>query len=163
VTNLRLISASIPLTINRKGMPRPISRKWSSLSNSRSRIHLTHSVTQEDPLHPKASDFRFENDADDAGLFIRGQLASYAAAHAGCQFRVHIFCVLVCGVYPRFIRCAIVTRRFNYIKDPHFLANFFWRYDHLDRRRQVTTLPSLPLPPLSAGSYTNGTPRRDLH
>jgi len=93
----------------------------------------------EDPLHPKAGDFRFENDSDDARL-VRGQLASYAAAHAGCQFRVHIFCVLVCGNYARFIRWdrdgAIVTGRFNYIKQPHFLAGFFWRYDHLDRRRR---------------------------
>ncbi|KAF8224713.1 hypothetical protein L208DRAFT_1409789, partial [Tricholoma matsutake] len=48
----------------------------------------------EDPLHPKAGDFRFENDSDDAQL-VRGQLASYAAAHAGCQFRVHIFSVLI--------------------------------------------------------------------
>ena len=31
-----------------------------------------------DPLDPK--DFRFENDSDDARL-VRGQLASYAAAH----------------------------------------------------------------------------------
>ena len=93
----------------------------------------------EDPLHPKAGDFRFENNSDDAQL-VRGQLASYAAAHSGCQFRVHIFCVLVCGNYARFIRWdrdgAIVTRRFDYIKHPHFLAGFFWRYDHLDRRWQ---------------------------
>jgi hypothetical protein len=35
----------------------------------------------EDPLRPKEDDFRFENDSDD-GRLIRGQLASYAAAHA---------------------------------------------------------------------------------
>ncbi|KAF8227716.1 hypothetical protein L208DRAFT_1491744, partial [Tricholoma matsutake] len=93
----------------------------------------------EDPLHPKAGDFRFENDSDDAQL-VRGQLASYAAALAGCQFRIHIFCVLVCRMYARFIcwDCdgAIVTRRFNYFNNPHFLAGFFWRYNHLDRRCQ---------------------------
>jgi hypothetical protein len=93
----------------------------------------------EDPLHPKTDGFRFEDDSDDAQL-VRGQLASYAAAHVGCQFRVHIFCVLVCGRYARFIRWdrdgAVVTRRFNYIKEPHLLAGFFWRYNHLDRRRQ---------------------------
>src|ERR1700733_5618253 len=32
--------------MNRKAMPRQISRKWASLSNSRSPIHLTQSVTQ---------------------------------------------------------------------------------------------------------------------
>ena len=47
----------------------------------------------EDPLKPQEGDFRFENDSDNARL-VRGQLASYAAAHAGCQFCVHIFCVL---------------------------------------------------------------------
>ncbi|KAF8234088.1 hypothetical protein L208DRAFT_1394550, partial [Tricholoma matsutake] len=92
-----------------------------------------------DPLHPEAGDFRFENDSDDAQL-VRGQLASYAAAHGGCQFRVHIFSVLVCGTYARFIRWdrdgATVTRRFNYIENPHFLADFFRRYDHLDRLQQ---------------------------
>ena len=103
-----------------------------------------------DPLTPKAGDFRFENDSDDARL-VRGQLASYAAAHAGCQFRVHIFCVLLCGKYARLIRWdrdgAIVTRRFSYIKEPHFLAGFFWRYDHLDRRRQGYDTSVSPVTP----------------
>ncbi|KIM77575.1 hypothetical protein PILCRDRAFT_618142 [Piloderma croceum F 1598] len=49
-----------------------------------------------DLLQPKACDFRFENDLDEARL-VRGQLASYAAAYLGRQFRVHIFWVLVCG------------------------------------------------------------------
>jgi hypothetical protein len=31
---------------------------------------------------------------------------------------------------------AIVTRRFDYIKDSHTLAAFFWRYAHVDRRLQ---------------------------
>jgi hypothetical protein len=93
----------------------------------------------EDPLHPNPSDFHFEIDSDKA-QFVRGLLASYAAPQAGCQFRVHIFCVLVCGKYARLIRWdrggAVVTRRFDYIKEPQFLAGFFWRYNHLDRRRQ---------------------------
>ena len=81
----------------------------------------------------------FEKVSKDAQL-VRGQLASYAAALAGSRFRVHTFCVLVCGLYARFIRWdrdgATVTRRFNYIDEPHLLAGFFWRYDHLDRRQQ---------------------------
>jgi len=93
----------------------------------------------EDPLEPKEGGFHFENDSEDAWL-VRGQLASYAATHAGCQFRVHIFCVLVCGQYARFIRWdhdgATVTRRFDYMKEPHLLADFFWRYAHLDRSQQ---------------------------
>jgi hypothetical protein len=93
----------------------------------------------EDPLHPIAGDFHFENDSDDAQL-VCGQLASYAAALMGCQFCIHIFCVLVCGMYARFI-CwdrdgAIVTWCFNYFNYPHFLAGFFWHYNHLDRHCQ---------------------------
>jgi hypothetical protein len=92
----------------------------------------------EDPLQ-KAGDFRFESDSEHARL-VRGQLASYAAAHAGCQFRVHIFCVLICGKYARFIRWdrdgATVTRHFDYIKKPRFLSGFFWWYKCLNRLQQ---------------------------
>ena len=83
--------------------------------------------------------FCFEKDSDGARL-VRGQLSSYAAALAGSQFRVHTFCVLVCGKYARFIRWdrdgAIVTERFNYMQQPRFLARFFWQYNHLDPRRR---------------------------
>jgi hypothetical protein len=93
----------------------------------------------EDPLKPQEGDFHFEKDSDNARL-VRGQLASYAAAHEGCQFRVHTFCVLACGKYARFIRWdrdgATVTRRFDYIKEPQLLAGFFWRYAHLDHSQQ---------------------------
>jgi hypothetical protein len=93
----------------------------------------------EDPLQAKAGDFCFESDLDHARL-VRGQLASYTAAHAGCQFRVHIFCVFVCGKYARFIRWdrdgAIVTRRLDYIKEPRFLSGFLWHYESLNRLQQ---------------------------
>ena len=89
----------------------------------------------EDPQQSKSDDFRFENDSEDATL-ARGKLASYAAAHAESQYRIHTFCVLVCGEYARLIRWdpdgAIVTRRFDYIQQPHILAGFFWRYNHDD-------------------------------
>ena len=92
----------------------------------------------EDPLHLQANDFRFENDSDDARL-VRGQLASYAAAHMGCQFRVHAFTVLICGKFARLIRWdrdgATVTRPFDY-NQLQTLADFFWRYTHLDRRQR---------------------------
>jgi Fungal protein kinase len=93
----------------------------------------------EDPLHPQANNFRFEKDSDDARL-VRGQLASYAAAHMGSQFRVHAFSVLMCGTFARLIRWdrdgATVTRRFNYDSQPQILTDFFWRYTHLDRRQR---------------------------
>jgi hypothetical protein len=77
---------------------------------------------------------KFGRDSKEAKL-VRGQLASYAATQAGRQFRVHIFSVLVCGIYARLFRWdragAIVTQRFNYTTQPHFLAGFFWRYHRL--------------------------------
>ena len=69
-----------------------------------------------DPLQPQAENFRFEN-VSDVSRSNRGQLCSYAAAHAGSQFRVHIFTISICGQSARFIRWdlagAIVTRSFD--------------------------------------------------
>ena len=88
-----------------------------------------------DPLQPRAENFRFENDSDVSQL-NRGQLCSYAAAHTGSQFRIHTFTLSICGRSARFIRWdrggATVTRSFDYIKQPHILADFFWRYAHLN-------------------------------
>jgi len=88
-----------------------------------------------DPLQPQAKNFRFEDDSD-VSRFNCGQLCSYAAAHAGSQFRVHTFTLSICGRSARFIRWdragATVTRSFDYVKEPHILANFFWRYAHLN-------------------------------
>ena len=120
-TNLRLMSASIPSMINHKEIRRLISQKMDLFIEFKIADTSDPFSDPEDPLKPKEGDFCFENDLDNARL-VRGQLASYAAAHAGCQFRVHIFCVLVCGKYARFIRwdCdgATVTQRFDYIKEP---------------------------------------------
>jgi hypothetical protein len=92
-----------------------------------------------DPLRPQAENFRFENDSDVSRL-NRGQLCSYAAAHVGSQFRVHTFTLSICGKSARFIRWdrggATVTRSFDYIKEPHILAHFFWRYAHLNHSQR---------------------------
>jgi hypothetical protein len=103
-----------------------------------------------DPRQPQADNFRFEN-ASDVSRFNRGQLCSYAAAHVGSQFHVHTFTLSICGSSARFIRWdrsgAIVTRSFEYIKEPHILALFFWRYAHLnDSQRGYDTSVSPALP-----------------
>jgi hypothetical protein len=58
----------------------------------------------------------------------------------GSQFRVHIFTLSICERSARFIRwdCtgATVTRSFNYIKEPHILANLFRRYAHLNHSQR---------------------------
>ena len=92
-----------------------------------------------DPLQPQAENFRFEN-VSDISQSNRGQLCSYTAAHAGSQFRVHTFTLSICGRSARFIRWdrsgATVTRSFNYIKEPHVLAHFLWRYAHLNHSQR---------------------------
>jgi hypothetical protein len=66
----------------------------------------------------------------------RGQIAAYSAAISGSQFRVHVFSLSICANTVRFIRwdrCgAVVSARFDYLQQPRLLANFFWRYSHLD-------------------------------
>jgi len=46
----------------------------------------------------------------------------------------------ICGWFARFIRWdrsgAIVTQSFDYIKEPHILASFFWRYAHLNQSQR---------------------------
>jgi len=92
-----------------------------------------------DPLQARAESFRFENDSEVSQL-NRGQLCSYTAAHAGSQFRVHTFTLSICGRFARFIRWdrsgATVTQSFDYIKEPHTLASFFWRYAHLNQSQR---------------------------
>lgn len=73
----------------------------------------------------------FEHNSQQSRL-TRGQIASYAAAQLGTQFRTHIFSLLICGSFARFIRwdraSAIVSKRFDYVVDGHYLAEFISRY-----------------------------------
>jgi len=76
----------------------------------------------------------------DVSRLNHGQQCSYTAAHAESQFRVHTFTLSICERSGRFI-CwdrggATVTQSFDYIKQPHILANFFWRYAHLNHRQR---------------------------
>ena len=92
-----------------------------------------------DPKEPRVKNFRFKNDSEVSQL-NRGQLCSYTAAHTGSQFRVHTFTLSICGRSARFIRWdrsgATVTQSFDYIKEPHILASFFWRYAHLNQNQR---------------------------
>ncbi|TCD68320.1 hypothetical protein EIP91_011179 [Steccherinum ochraceum] len=77
----------------------------------------------------------FENIDNDLIEYIKGQLASYAAAQLAHQHRTFVLSVFICGDFARFIRWdrsgAIVTERFNYRDNPAVLAEFFWRYGQL--------------------------------
>ncbi|KAJ8703455.1 hypothetical protein PTI98_002076 [Pleurotus ostreatus] len=78
--------------------------------------------------------YPFENDTE-GGRKTRGQIASYAGVIMAMQFRSHLFSVLICGKYARFIRwdrsCAIVSRRFDYTLYPNILFNFYHRFAQL--------------------------------
>ncbi|KDQ30001.1 hypothetical protein PLEOSDRAFT_154719 [Pleurotus ostreatus PC15] len=97
----------------------------------------------EDPLealkHPPTElvpceKYHAENDTN-AGRDTRGQIASYAGVAMAMQFRSHLFSVLICGKYARFIRwdrsCAIVSRRFDYTVYPELLFEFYLRFAQL--------------------------------
>jgi hypothetical protein len=111
-----------------------------------------------DPLQPQAENSSFENDSDVSRL-NPGQLCSYAVAHTGSQFRVHTFTQSIYGRSARFIHWdragATVTRSFDYIKEPHILAHFFWHYAHLNHSQRgdkpaIALDPQSPIFPLFA-------------
>ncbi|KAL4259241.1 Fungal-type protein kinase domain-containing protein [Pleurotus pulmonarius] len=89
----------------------------------------------EDREPTPSEDYPFENDTKQ-GQSTRGQIASYAGVTMAMQFRTHLFSVLVCGRYARFIRwdrsCAIVTRRFDYTTHPLIIFDFYKRFAQLD-------------------------------
>lgn len=91
-----------------------------------------------DPLSTPPG-FWFER-SEQAATENRGQISSYLAVLSGSQFCVHILSVSICRLTAYFIRWdragAIVTQSFNYLKQPHILADFFWWYSHLDCHQQ---------------------------
>lgn len=71
----------------------------------------------------------------DEAVQTRRRLSGYASATFIYQHRTHIFQLAVFGQYARFFffdpANIIVSYRFNYVKQPHILAEFFWRYNHM--------------------------------
>ncbi|KDQ29963.1 hypothetical protein PLEOSDRAFT_165648 [Pleurotus ostreatus PC15] len=94
-----------------------------------------HPEVMDDTKPTAAEKYPFENDTKQ-GRSTRGQIASYAGVTMAMQFRSHLFSVLVCGRYARFIRwdrsCAIVTRRFDYTTHPLIIFDFYKRFAQLD-------------------------------
>lgn len=97
---------------------------------------------EEDPFcdPPKNSDgarttFTFEHDSETA-KHVRARLTTYAVACMDRQFRNLVFSIGIFGLTARFIRWdragAVVSEAFDYTQNPQFLAEFFWRYNHLD-------------------------------
>ncbi|KAL4259238.1 Fungal-type protein kinase domain-containing protein, partial [Pleurotus pulmonarius] len=94
-----------------------------------------HPEVVEDREPTPSENYPFENNTKQ-GQSTRGQIASYAGVTMAMQLRSHLFSVLVCGRYARFIRwdrsCAIVTRRFDYTMHPLIIFDFYKRFAQLD-------------------------------
>ncbi|KAI0046339.1 hypothetical protein FA95DRAFT_1560215, partial [Auriscalpium vulgare] len=90
----------------------------------------------------------FLHNSDNA-LANRGQISSYAAAQFQAQFREWAFSVVLLDDYARILRWdragTVVTERFNWREDPDTLAEFLWRFNHLDKKQRgydVTVTPA---------------------
>ena len=63
-----------------------------------------------------------------------GQITSYATELCARQHRMHCFSIFICAYYARLIRWdragAIVSERFDFVRNPEWLFSFFWRYSH---------------------------------
>ncbi|KAF9495163.1 hypothetical protein BDN71DRAFT_1431115 [Pleurotus eryngii] len=88
-----------------------------------------------DPRVVTMEDEPFEVDTDGA-ILARGQLVTYAAEFCVRQHRTHMFLVYVYFPYARLIRFdrsgALVSQRFDFVKDCTPLNRFFSRFCRMD-------------------------------
>ena len=113
--------------------------------------HDDHSLVQECKREPEGRaaasrpsitpDHRnlIENPAESATGF-RTSLTLHARALFIRQHRVFLFQVIIFNGFARFIRWdrsgAVVTARFDYVADSHLLAEFFWRFAHMNHEQR---------------------------
>ncbi|KAI6116466.1 hypothetical protein F5141DRAFT_1213058 [Pisolithus sp. B1] len=79
----------------------------------------------------------------------RGQITSYAIRQFNYQHRFFAFSVVVFGNHARLLRWdrggAVVSTRFDYVKNSNLLVDFLWRFSHLprvDRGHDPTVSPA---------------------
>ncbi|KAK0476089.1 hypothetical protein IW261DRAFT_1402073 [Armillaria novae-zelandiae] len=76
----------------------------------------------------------FENDSI-KGRETRGQISCHAGVTMMVQHRSHLFTILICGCFARFIRWdrsgAIVSKRFDYTQEKTLIFNFYLRFAQL--------------------------------
>lgn len=86
-------------------------------------------------LHKRESSLvhHFILSSDEAAKTI-GQNVAYAAEVMARQHRLFYISVMIFGIHARFVRWdragAIVSRSFDYKKNPHILCEFLWRFGH---------------------------------
>ncbi|TFY63093.1 hypothetical protein EVG20_g6468, partial [Dentipellis fragilis] len=94
-----------------------------------------------DPFHDPApgadrKEHQFVKTGSKEATESRGQMIAYASAQLTMQFRQFCFSIsIINGDEARLMRWdrggAIVSERFNFVKDPAPLLEFFWRFNHL--------------------------------
>ncbi|TFY59276.1 hypothetical protein EVG20_g7849 [Dentipellis fragilis] len=94
-----------------------------------------------DPFHDPApgadrKEHQFVKTGSKEATKSRGQMIAYASAQLTMQFRQFCFSMsIINGDEARLMRWdrggAIVSERFNFVKDPAPLLEFFWRFNHL--------------------------------
>ena len=87
---------------------------------------------------------------------VQGQLIHYTSKVFQEQHRTCVFSVIIMGLFARIVRWdrsgAVVTSRFNYVEEPTYLGNFFWRFSHASADDQGYD-PSAELIPVGSDDY----------
>ncbi|KAK0224416.1 hypothetical protein EDD85DRAFT_891876 [Armillaria nabsnona] len=92
-------------------------------------------------------DYSFENKSL-RGRETRGQISCYAGITMMLQYRSHLFTILICGRFARFMRWdrsgAIVSKRFDYTEETTLIFDFYKRFAQLSpgqRGKDTTVSP----------------------
>ena len=95
-------------------------------------IELKPDDVKDDPFDDDAKDFEPSGGHRKENL---GQILSYCALVCAKQHRTHLFTAIIFGNMARLVRWdragVVVTRKFNYVENPHMLGRFFWRIARL--------------------------------
>ncbi|KAI0741133.1 hypothetical protein C8Q76DRAFT_609013 [Earliella scabrosa] len=95
-------------------------------------IELKPDDAKDDPFDDDAKDFEPTSGHRKENL---GQILSYCALVCAKQHRTHLFTAIIFGNMARLVRWdragVVVTRKFNYVENPHMLGRFFWRIARL--------------------------------
>lgn len=117
--------------------PRNKRTDWGTLRMS---IEFKRRPVQDDPFNDKKAVYgEFEAIADKRED-NRGQIISYTSELFLRQHRCFAYSLIVFGHFVRIIRWdrsgALVTEKINYVKEPHKLCSFLWRWSHYSDEQQ---------------------------
>ncbi|THG97886.1 hypothetical protein EW026_g4191 [Hermanssonia centrifuga] len=94
-------------------------------------MFVTFVVKHVDPFDSTERQWRDDDDTP----YARGRQISYAKSQIYHQHRAFTFSLSILGRRARFVRWdvagAVFSESFDYVSQPTWLAQFFWRYNHL--------------------------------